>query len=107
MNSGSTFTEMIELNVNANDGTYVSKALNVESSRYVSFQVVSVSGTHTTHVFKLQESADKTTWVDVSSGSLTGAGIKANLQVSTKYVRLAEATAQGGASVVNVYMQGK
>lgn len=107
MKTGSTFTELIEKNVNGNDTNYVSQALNVEDVKTISFQVVAVSGAHTTHVFKLQESANKTTWVDVASGSLTGIGIKANLSVSTRWVRLAEATAEGQASVVDVYIQGK
>jgi len=107
MKTGSTFNEFAQKNVNGNDNTFLGDAINVQDNLYLSFQVIAVSGTHAAHVFKLQESADKTTWVDVASGSLTGAGIKPNLQVSTKYVRLAEATAEGAASVVDIYVQGK
>lgn len=107
MKTGIKFNELIDKNVDANDNTYTSAPLNVGLNEKVSLQVVGVSGAHTTHVFKLQESADKSNWVDVTSGSVTGEGLVTNLSVTTKWVRVAEPTAEGGASVVNVIVQGK
>ena len=95
MKTGIKFNELIDKSVDANDNTYVSPPLNVALNERVSLQIVDVSGAHTTHVFKLQESADKSSWVDVTSGSVTGEGLVTNLNVTTKWVRVAEPTAGG------------
>lgn len=103
---GSTFVEGTQLNIDANANT-VSQALDISRARDISFQVIANSGTHATHVVKLEVSMDKTNWFTTSL-SITGTGITTTSFFSlTKFARLKVTTVEGAASTVDLTMQAK
>lgn len=72
----------------------------------VALQVVGVSGTHATHVVKLQGSVDGVTFVDTAT-TLTGAGTAVLTTPQYPYHRAKVTTAEGTAATADVYVYSK
>lgn len=69
----------------------------------VTLQVVGVTGSHATHVVKLQGSVDGTTFVDTAS-TVTGAGAVTLSGPVYPYHRAKVTTAEGSAATADVYI---
>lgn len=92
-----------EAGLNANSTSSVTGNVDTVGVASVTLQVVAVSGTHDTHVIKLQGSVDGVTFVDTSS-TVTGAGTVVLTGPVYPYHRAKVTTAQGAAAVVDVYI---
>ncbi len=92
--------------LDANDDTKATEALDLDYSRNVFVSVEDSSGAHTTHVLKIQESADGSTWHNHASATVTGLGSMSGA-VNARFVRVAVTTEQGAAGVVDVRIQAK
>ena len=82
-------------------------SLDIGGARLITFQVVAITGTHQTHVITLQCSLDDSNWVNVSDATIAGVGIKSEIQISAKYIRLKVTTVEGEASTVDIIIQAK
>ena len=99
-----------ELNTPSLDTNSVSDStasLNTMDSKYVSYCVVGVTGTHSTHVCVLECSPDDTNWYEMSDSTLSGLGAKFSMMCIFKHVRIKVRTAEGGTSTVRVFIQAK
>ncbi len=92
-----------EASLDANSTSSVTGKVDTVGVASVTLQVVSVSGTHGTHVIKLQGSVDGVTFVDTSS-TVTGPGAVTLSGPVYPYHRAKVTTAEGAASVVDVYI---
>ena len=93
------------LGLDLNSTSTVSNIIELGSLRSVGVHVVSVSGTHTTHVLTLQLSPDGgANWVDTTT-TVTGSGkyVSSNTCFAT-HARVKCSTAQGAAAVCDVYI---
>ena len=104
--SPSRFSELTESNFNTNNTSTVSASLDIKDNKWVAWGAKQTSGGHSTHIITLQQSLDNSTWVNTAS-TLTGTGIVNNIQITTRYVRLAVTTAEGSASIVSIVIHGK
>lgn len=86
-----------------NNTTSVTGKVDTVGVASVTLQVVAVSGAHSTHVVKLQGSVDGTTFIDTAS-TVTGAGAVTLSGPVYPYHRAKVTTAEGAASVVDVYI---
>lgn len=103
--SGEHFSELKETGVDAN-ATSTTASLHVEDNKKVAFHVVAATGTHATHIITLQCSLDNSNWFDTAS-TITGLGVVNNVDIITHFVRLKVTTNEGGASTVDIIIQGK
>lgn len=96
---------ILSSNLNLNSTSTVSDKIELKSLRSVGVHVVSVSGTHTTHVLTLQLSPDDgTTWCDTTT-TVTGSGkYVSNNTCFATHARVKCTTAEGAAAVCNVYL---
>lgn len=92
--------------LDANSTSSVGGKVYTGGASSVTLQVVAVSGTHGTHVIKLQGSVDGTTFVDTST-TLTGAGSAILTSPAYPYHRAKVTTAEGATSTVDVYVFAK
>lgn len=104
----SNFNEIdTEVGVNANVGS-ISEVLDMRDNKICAFFVKGDSGSHTNHVTTLQCSpiAGAVDFINTSS-SLTGLGVKDNIEVTARFVRLKITTPEGSASTINWDLQAK
>lgn len=101
-NLKSQLTEALD----ADDNTQATEALDLDYARNVFVSVEDSSGAHTTHVLKVQESADGVTWHNHASATVTGLGSMSGA-VNARFVRVLVTTEEGGAGLVDVRIQAK
>ena len=102
----SGFVEGTQLNIDANANT-VTQSIDMSSAKDISFQVIANTGTHATHVVKLQVSMDDSNWFTTSL-SVTGTGITSSSFFNiARFARLKVTTVEGAASTVDLTMQAK
>ena len=104
--SGEHFSELKVSGLDTNNLNATTISLDISDNEAVAFSVVNASGAHTTHVITLQCSLDDSEWFDIST-TITGLGVKNNITIITKFVRLKVTTAEGGTSTVDIIIQGK
>jgi len=104
---GTKFSEHIETGLDANSVGDVSTSLEIKENSVVTMQVIASSGGNTTHIIDLQCSANNSNWHNVTSGSVNQIGIVDGLTVGARYIRARVSTAEGSASIVDVYLQAK
>lgn len=106
MGMSTIFSELIQTNIDAN-ALSVSSWLDIRENTLVSFQVRGNTGSHGSHIVTLQQSFDKTGDALSTSSTVTGLGIKDNIQISTGFVRLKVTTVEGAASTIDILIQAK
>ena len=94
------------LALDADDNTKATGALDLDLARHVFVSIEDDSGAHTTHVLKIEMSADGTTWHQHGSATTTGLGFMEGT-VDSRFVRVKVTTEEGGASLVDVIIQAK
>ena len=104
--SGEHFSELKETGLNTNNNGAVTASLDIHDNASIAFEIQAASGTHGTHVIMLQCSLDDSSWLNTST-TITGVGVKNNIAITTQYVRLKVTTVEGGASTVDIIIQGK
>ena len=105
--SASTFEELAETEIDANSTSTVTASLDISESRLCIFQVLGNTGAHTSHVLTLQCSLDDSVWNVIAGATVTGAGVKGEIEVASQFIRLKVTTAEGGASTVDIIIQAK
>lgn len=94
------------LALNADSDASATPALELELAKEVFVTVEAASGTHATHVLKIQMSADGTNWHTHGSATVTGVGFMTGT-VGARWVRVKVTTEEGGASTVNVRINAR
>lgn len=92
---------LIETAVNANSTSSVTPSVFTGDASSVALQVVGETGTHATHVVKLQGSVDGTTFVDTAT-TITGEGGALLTTPVYPWHRAKVTTAEGGTSTVTI-----
>lgn len=94
--------------VDADDNTEVTASIDLaEGQRNLFMAVVAVSGANTTHVVEVQVSPNNTNWAAPATAiEVTGLGNKQGT-VDARFVRLKVKTEEGGASIVDLYLDVK
>jgi len=100
------FTDQTTTDFDANSTASVTTSLDIKENNWVSFQVIANTGGNTTHIITLQCSLNNSTWQNTSS-TITSVGIKDNIQVTARFIRLKVTTAEGSASTVDVIINSK
>lgn len=103
--SGEHFSELKQTGIDVNAAT-TTTSLHVDDNKKVAFHVVAATGTHATHVITLQCSLDDINWFDTPT-TITGLGVKNNIDIITHFVRLKVTTNEGSAATVDIIIQGK
>ena len=103
--SSEHFSELKQTGLDAN-ATTTSTSLDVQDNENVAFSIVAATGTHATHVVTLQCSLDDSAWQDTTT-TQAGVGVKDNVPITTKFVRLKVTTDEGGTSTIDIIIQGK
>lgn len=81
----------------------VGSAFDVTNHHMIGLQVVAETGAHATHVIRIQESLDGTTWFDSPTPTeITGVGAIFNFESNAHSVRAKVTTAEGAASTVDL-----
>lgn len=106
MSVANQLKSQVTLALDADDDSQVTDALDLELARNVFVSVEASTGAHTTHVLKLQVSADTVTWHQHASATVTGLGFMEGT-VNARFVRVKVTTEEGGASTVDVRVQAK
>jgi len=70
---GSTFVEDAQTGVDANANT-TTPSVDVSNAQFIRFQVTDNTGSHSTHIIRLQVSLDETVWYDTGT-TVTGTGL--------------------------------
>jgi hypothetical protein len=91
--------------LDANSTSSTGTALTLAGAKRVALQVDGATGTHATHIVKIQVSADGVTYHD-SSATVTGEGF-AELDTALAYARAKVTTAEGAASTIDIVLQAK
>ena len=102
----SRLSELNETDFDTNSTSTATSSLDIRDNKHVTWGISATTGTHATHVIKLQQSLDNVTFSNTGS-ILTGVGIKDNLQITARYIRLKVTTAEGSASTVEVRIHAK
>ena len=89
--------------LNANSTSSVGGSIYTGGAASVTLQVVGVTGTHATHVVKLQGSVDNTNWTDTAT-TLTGNGAAVLSSPAYPYHRAKVTTAEGATSTIDTYV---
>lgn len=97
---------LIEASLDTNDTATVTSAVEMDLARHIFLAVNGTSGTHATHVVKIQESYDGSAWFEHASISVTGTGTSSGTS-DARFVRAKVTTAEGGASVSTIAIQAK
>jgi len=87
--------------IDTNDAGALSSVCPVPAG-VVAYQVVALTGAHTTHVLELLASLDGTNWEVVGSADVAQVAAQVHVQVAAPQVRARVKTAEGGASTCTV-----
>ena len=90
----------------ANSTSTATTGLDCEGYNAFAVSIISKTGTHTTHQFIAQGSPDNTTWFNMGD-SITGQGANHNIICNHRFLRMKCTVAEGGASTVDIHIQGK
>jgi len=94
--------------LNANNSATVSASIDTETATICSFQIIGLTGSHGTHVFRLQETHNGTDWEDSPSNkNVTGEGISLPVTICCQRVRVKVKTVEGSASTVKAVILAK
>jgi len=102
----SGFSDLIATEFNTNTISNVTPSLDVKNNSLLCFGSTSESGAHSNHILTLQHSFDGSNWIDTTH-TLTGAGIKDNIQTAAQCVRVKVTTAEGALSLSTIFIQAK
>lgn len=79
--------------------------LDIQGTRDVAMNIIGTIGSHTTHVIKVQTSADNANWANTGI-QITGTGV-AEGAVNTKYIRAKVTTLEGSGAQVTIVFNVK
>jgi hypothetical protein len=88
--------------INMNSTSSASKPVELSTNKSIGVHIVSVSGTHVTHVVTLQLSPNNINWVDTTTTATGSDKYMSKNDCFGKYARVKVSTAEGAASVCDI-----
>lgn len=111
LNTAKTIDD-ITTGVDANNTDSVTVGIDTDNFKRFALHIVGKTGAHVNHIIELQSSANNSHWFaarneDGTTIRVTGEGHKLHFTSSSRYLRAKVKTAEGEASTVDIYIQGK